>query len=228
MKQGKIYPDPLSAVSDIFDGAVVMLGGFGVPGRAQNLIRALLEHGAKDLTCICNVCSFPVPGQYDVANLVEKGQVRKVITTFPGNPNQPVPAVDMWRRGELEIEVVPQGILTERMRAAAAGLGGLFIPNGIGSVFEEGREKRVFDGEEYILETPLKADFALIGAHKADRLGNLVYSLTQRNYNPTMAAAADVTIAEVRELVEVGHIDPELVVTPGIYVDRLVVTGEAL
>ena len=228
MKQGKIYSDPLSAVSGIADGAVVMIGGFGVPGRAQNLIRALLEKGARDLTCICNVCSYPMPGQYDVADLVAAGQVKKIITTFLGNPTQQVPAVDMWRRGELEIEVVPQGILTERIRAAGAGIGGLFIPNGVGNVFEGNRDKTVLDGKEYMLEMPLKADFALINAQKADSLGNLVYSLAQRNYNPTMAAAATVTIVEVAELVEVGLIDPELVVTPGIYVDRLVVTGEEI
>ena len=227
MRQGKIYPSALSAVADIFDGAVIMLGGFGTPGRAQHLIKALMEVEVKDLTCICNLCTFPIPDQYDVANLVERGQVRKVITTFPGNPTQSVPAVDLWRQGKLEIEVIPQGILTERMRAAAAGIGGLFIPNGVGSVFEEGREKRVFDGEEYILETPLKADFALIGAHQADPLGNLVYRLSQRNHNPTMAAAADVAIAEVRELVEVGQIDPERVDTPGIYLDRLIIVGGA-
>ena len=208
------------------DGAVVMLGGFGVPGRAQHLIKALLEEGAKDLTCICNVCSYPMAGQYDVADLVAAGQVKKIITTFPGNPTQQVPAVDMWRRGELEIEVIPQGILTERIRAAGAGLGGLFIPNGVGTVFEEDGEKTVFDGKEYMFAMPLKADFALISAHKADSLGNLVYSLAQRNYNTTMAAAATVTIVEVGELVEIGLIDPELVVTPGIYVDRVVVTGE--
>lgn len=210
------------------DGAVVMLGGFGVAGRAQHLIKALLEKGAKDLTCICNVCSYPMTGQYDVADLVAAGQVKKIITTFPGNPTQQVPAVDMWRRGELEIEVISQGILTERIRAAGAGLGGLFIPNGVGNVFEGDREKTVFNGKEYMFEMPLKADFALISAHKADSLGNLIYSLAQRNYNPTMAAAATVTIVEVGELVGIGLIDPELVVTPGIYVDRLVVTGEEI
>jgi 3-oxoadipate CoA-transferase alpha subunit len=225
VERTKIYPDPLSAVADIFDGAVIMLGGFGAPGRAQNLIKALMEQGAKDLTCICNTCALPTPGQYDVVNLVERGQVKKLITTFPGNPNQRVPAVDLWRRGKLEIDVVPQGILAERMRAAAAGLGGVFVPSAPGTSFDEGYEKRAFDGRECILATPLKADFALLAAHKADSLGNLTYRLTQRNYNPTMAPAADVTIVEVRELVEVGQISPERVTTPSIYVDRLVVVG---
>ena len=227
MQHGKVYPSALSAVEDVFDGAVIMLGGFGGPGLPQGLVKALMEQGARELTFICNTCFEPKPDEYDVARLVEQGQVRKLITTFFGRPNQEVPALDLWRKGKLEVEVVPQGILAERMRAAAAGLGGVFIPNGVGTVFEEGREKRAFDGRDYILATPLKADFALIGAHQSDYLGNLTYRLTQRNYNPTMASAAAVTVAEVREIVEIGGIDPERVVTPGIYVDRLVVEGEA-
>lgn len=228
MTQGKVYPTALRAVEDVFDGAVVMLGGFGGPGLPQSLVKALIEQGARDLTFICNTCFEPKPDEHDVARLVDHGRVRKLITTFIGRPNQEVPALDLWRRGKIEIEMVPQGILAERMRAAATGLGGIFIPNGVGTVFEDGQEKRTFDGQEFILATPLKADFALIGAHQADPLGNLTYRLTQRNYNPTMAAAADVTIAEVRELVETGEIDPERVVTPGIYVDRLVVAERGI
>ena len=227
MQHGKVYPSALSAVEDVFDGAVIMLGGFGGPGLPQSLVKALMEQGARELTFICNTCFEPKPDEYDVARLVEQGQVRKVITTFIGRPNQEVPALDLWRKGKLEVEVVPQGILAERMRSAAAGLGGVFIPNGVGTVFEEGQEKRVFDGRDYILVTPLRADFALIGAHQGDYLGNLTYRLTQRNYNPTMASAAAVTVAEVREIVEIGDIDPERVITPGIYVNRLVVKSEA-
>ena len=227
MQHGKVYPSALSAVEDVFDGAVIMLGGFGGPGLPQSLVKALMEQGARELTFICNTCFEPKPDEYDVARLVEQGQVRKLITTFIGRPNQEVPAIDLWRRGKLEVEVVPQGILAERMRSAAAGLAGVFIPNGVGTVFEEGQEKRAFDGRDYILATPLRADFALIGAHQGDYLGNLTYRLTQRNYNPTMASAAAVTVAEVREIVEIGDIDPERVVTPGIYVNRLVVKGEA-
>ena len=225
MQHGKVYPSALSAVEDVFDGAVIMLGGFGGPGLPQSLVKALMEQGARELTFICNTCFEPKPDEYNVADLVEQGQVRKLITTFIGRPNQEVPALDLWRKGKLEVEVVPQGILAERMRSAAAGLGGVFIPNGVGTVFEEGQEKRVFDGRDYILVTPLRADFALIGAHEGDYLGNLTYRLTQRNYNPTMASAAAVTVAEVREIVEIGDIDPERVVTPGIYVNRLVVKG---
>ena len=227
MQHGKVYPSALSAVEDVFDGAVIMLGGFGGPGLPQSLVKALMEQGARELTFICNTCFEPKPDEYDVARLVEQGQVRKLITTFIGRPNQEVPAIDLWRRGKLEVEVVPQGILAERMRSAAAGLAGVFIPNGVGTVFEEGQEKRAFDGRDYILATSLRADFALIGAHQGDYLGNLTYRLTQRNYNPTMASAAAVTVAEVREIVEIGDIDPERVVTPGIYVNRLVVKGEA-
>ena len=227
MQHGKVYPSALSAVEDVFDGAVIMLGGFGGPGLPQSLVKALMEQGARELTFICNTCFEPKPDEYDVARLVEQGQVRKLITTFIGRPNQEVPAIELWRKGKLEVEVVPQGILAERMRSAAAGLGGVFIPNGVGTVFEEGQEKRAFDGRDYILATPLKADFALIGAHQGDYLGNLTYRLTQRNYNPTMASAAAVTVAEVREIVEIGDIDPERVVTPGIYVNRLVVKGKA-
>lgn len=225
MQHGKVYPSALSAVEDVFDGAVIMLGGFGGPGLPQSLVKALMEQGARELTFICNTCFEPKPDEYDVARLVEQGQVRKLITTFIGRPNQEVPAIELWRKGKLEVEVVPQGILAERMRSAAAGLGGVFIPNGVGTVFEEGQEKRAFDDRDYILATPLGADFALIGAHQGDYLGNLTYRLTQRNYNPTMASAAAVTVAEVREIVEIGDIDPERVVTPGIYVNRLVVKG---
>ena len=226
MQHGKVYPSALSAVEDVFDGAVIMLGGFGGPGLPQSLVKALMEQGARELTFICNTCFEPKPDEYDVARLVEQGQVRKLITTFIGRPNQEVPALDLWRKGKLEIEVVPQGILAERMRSAAAGLGGVFIPNGVDTVFEEGQEKRAFDDRDYILATPLRGDFALIGAHQGDYLGNLTYRLTQRNYNPTMASAASVTVAEVREIVEIGDIDPERVVTPGIYVNRMVVKGE--
>ena len=227
MQHGKVYPSALSAVEDVFDGAVIMLGGFGGPGLPQSLVKALMEQGARELTFICNTCFEPKPDEYDVARLVEQGQVRKLITTFIGRPNQEVPALDLWRKGKLEVEVVPQGILAERMRSAAAGLGGVFIPNGVGTVFEEGQEKRAFDDRDYILVTPLRGDFAFIGAHQGDYLGNLTYRLTQRNYNPTMASAAAVTVAEVREIVEIGDIDPERVITPGIYVNRLVVKSEA-
>ncbi len=222
MPDGKVYESAVEALGDVFDGAVIMLGGFGVPGLPQNLIRALIELGPRNLTTISNTCFEPKPDEYDVARLIERGQVRKVITTFFGRPNQEMPALELWRKGELEVEVIPQGIIAERMRAAGAGLGGVYVPNYEGTVFEES-EGRVFGGKAYVLASPLRADFALIAGHRADRLGNMTYRQAQRNYNPTMAAAARVTVAEVRELVEVGSIDPERAVTPGIYVNRIVV-----
>ena len=222
MPEGKVYESAVEALEDVFDGAVIMLGGFGVPGLPQELVKALIELGPRDLTTISNTCFEPKPDEYDVARLIERGQVRKVITTFFGRPNQEMPALDLWRKGELEVEVIPQGILAERMRAAGAGLGGVYVPNYEGTVFEA-EDTRTFEGREYVLASPLGADFALIGGQFADRLGNVTYRQAQRNYNPTMAAAARVTVAEVREVVEVGSIDPERVVTPGIYVNRIVV-----
>ncbi len=222
MAQGKIYPSAASAVADVPDGAVVMLGGFGTPGLPQGLIKGLLSQGARGLTCISNTCFEPRADEYNVARLVENGQVSKLITTFIGRPAQEVPALDLWRAGVLQVEVMPQGILAERMRAAAAGLGGVFVPNVYGHPLDAGLEKRTLNGVEHVLAPPLRADFALIGAHRGDHLGNLTYRLTQRNYNPAMAAAAAVTVAEVREVVAAGGIDPERVVTPGVYVDRLV------
>lgn len=227
MPEGKVYSSSVEALEDVFDGAVIMLGGFGVPGLPQSLVKALMELGPRDLTTISNTCFEPKPDEYDVARLVQRGQVRKVITTFFGRPNQEIPALELWRKGELEVEVIPQGALAERMRAAGAGLGGVYVPNYVGTVFEES-DVRLFDGKEYVLASPLRADFALIGGHRADRLGNLTYRLAQRNYNPTMASAAKVTVAEVREVVEVGSIDPERVVTPGIYVNRIVVGGHCM
>ena len=225
--EGKVYSSAVEALEDVFDGAVIMLGGFGVAGLPQSLVKALMELGPKDLTTISNTCFEPKPDEYDVARLVERGQVRKVITTFFGRPNQEIPALELWREGKLEVEVIPQGVLAERMRAAGAGLGGVYVPNYVGTVFEES-EVREFEGKEYVLASPLRADFALIGGHQSDRLGNLTYRFAQRNYNPVMASAAKVTVAEVREVVEVGSIDPERVVTPGIYVDRIVVGGHCM
>ncbi|MBD47883.1 MAG: 3-oxoadipate CoA-transferase [Dehalococcoidia bacterium] len=221
----KIYPQALDALSDMSDGSVVMIGGFGGPGLPQILLKALIEHGATNLTVITNTCYLPVAGNYDIANLVETGQIKKLITTFPGKPNQNVPVVESYKNGDVEIEVIPQGVLAERMRAGAAGLGGVFLPMFSGTEFSHGKEIRVICGVKHVFEYPLKGQYALIAADKADRLGNLVYRRTQRNYNPTMAAAATTTIVQVRELVDVGGVNPELVVTPGIYVDRIVVSS---
>ena len=214
----------MEAVSDIPDGAVIMLGGFGMPGAAQNLIKALMDHGAKQLTCISNTCLTPRKDEYDVSNLLDNGQVKKIITTFIGDPNQNVPAVEMWRSRKLEIELITQGVLTERIRAAGVGIGGFFLPDMTVDLSEAERDKRAFSGNLCTFEEPLFADYALVSAHTGDTLGNLYYRLCQRNFNPLMAAAATITIAEVRELVAPGNIDPEKVHTPGIYVHRLVET----
>jgi len=224
----KVFATPADAIKDIFDGAVVMLGGFGNPGLPQTLVKALLEQGVRNLTFICNTCLEFREQVYDIAALVDHGQVSRLITTFVGRPDQIPPVVDLWRKGGIAIEVMPQGILTERMRSSAVGLGGVFIPNGVGTSFERQYETRSFNGQDYIFVPPLSADFALIAAYQADFLGNLTYRLTQRNYNPTMASAADITIAEVSKLVGVGDIKPEHVITPGIYVDRLVVNEELI
>jgi len=226
------------AVADIFDGAVILMGGFGpANGTPSNLLRALSGQGAKKMTLVANTPGYgkqapgaipfrKTPPNYDDGGiLIQTGQVSKVICAFPGmsRPGISTPLFEKWEAGELEVEMVPQGTLAERIRAAKAGIGAFFIPTGAGTVFEKGKEKRVIDGREHILEFPLKADFALVRAHKADRYGNLVYQGTSRNFNPVMAGAAKVTIAEVDELVPLGDLDPEIIVTPGIYVDRVAV-----
>ena len=227
-----------AAVADVFDGAVVLMGGFGpANGTPSNLLRALAKLPVKNLTLVANTPGFgrapagaksfrKTPPDYDDGGLlIQAGQVRKVICAFPGmnRPGLTAPLFEKWAAGELEVEMIPQGTLAERIRAARAGVSAFFIPTGAGTVFEEGKEKRVIDGRENILEYPLQADFALVRAHKADRYGNLVYQGTSRNFNPVMAGAAKVTIAEVDELVPLGSLDPEVIVTPGIYVDRVAV-----
>jgi len=226
------------AVADIFDGAVILMGGFGpANGTPSNLLRAVAKLGVKNLTLAANTPghgrapegapSFrKTPPNYDDGGLlIQTGQVKKVYCAFPGmnRPGMSAPLFEKWETGELEVEMVPQGTLAERIRAAKAGIGAFYIPTGAGTVIEEGKEKRVIDGREHILEYPLKADFALVRAHKADRYGNCVYQGTSRNFNPVMAGAAKVTIVEVDELVELGDINPETIVTSGIYIDRVVV-----
>ena len=226
------------AVADIFDGAVILMGGFGpANGTPSNLLRAIAKLGVKNLTLAANTPGFgrlpegakpfrQTPPDYDDGGLlIQTGQVRKVYCAFPGmnRPGMSAPLFEKWEAGELEVEMVPQGTLAEKIRAAKAGIGAFFIPTGAGTVIEKGKEKRVIDDREYILEYPLKADFALVRAQKADRYGNCVYQGTSRNFNPVMAGAARVTIVEVDELVELGNLDPEIIVTPGIYVDRIAV-----
>jgi len=233
MTLNKVFQSCKAAVADVFDGATVMVGGFGsFGGLPVNLIVALAERGAKDLTVIANMggVGFELtkrikPGGYqDLGILFEKGMVKRFIGSVPALGGMPPdsPIERLHREGNVEIETVPQGTLAERIRCGAGGLGGFYTPVGVGTVVEKGKEKKVLGGREYILELPLTADFALIKAHKADTLGNLVYRQTARCFNPVMAMAAKVTIAEVDRLVPVGELDPEAVVTPHIYVKRIV------
>ena len=221
MSINKVFPNFEEAVADVYDGATIMFGGFiGNPGSPTYLIRALRDKGVRNLTTVSNRCG----GGMDLDMLFEARQVRKAIAAAPVPVSrQPLsPFEKQYLAGEIELEMVPQGTLVERMRAAGAGLGGFYTPAGVGTLIAEGKEKKTIDGKEYILELPLKADFAFIRAHKADKMGNLTYWRSQRSFNPIMAIAAKVTIAEVDEIVEVGELDPEAIVTPTIYVDRIV------
>ncbi|MFJ5268503.1 3-oxoacid CoA-transferase subunit A [Streptomyces sp. NPDC088358] len=206
------------AVAGIEDGSTVLVGGFGMAGMPVDLIDALIRQGAKDLTVVSNNAGN---GDTGLAALLAKGRVRKVVCSFPRQSDSYV-FDGLYRAGELELEVVPQGNLAERIRAAGAGIGAFFCPTGAGTLLAEGKETRDIDGRTYVLEYPIKGDVALIGAHRADRMGNLVYRKTARNFGPVMATAATTVVAQVREIVDTGMIDPETVVTPSIYVDRVV------
>ena len=208
------------AVSDIPDGATVLIGGFGTAGQPMELIDALRRHGARDLTVVNNNAGN---GDHGLAALLATGNVRKIICSFPRQSDSWV-FDDLYRSGKIELEVVPQGNLAERMRAAGAGIGAFYGPTGVGTPLAEGKEQRTIDGRHYVLEYPLSGDYALIKAHRSDRMGNLVYRKTARNFGPVMATAASTTIAQVTDVVETGELDPEVVVTPSIYVDRVVVT----
>jgi len=207
------------AVAGVEDGATVLVGGFGMAGMPVALVEALLRQGATDLTVVSNNAGN---GDTGLAALLAAGRVRKVVCSFPRQPDSWV-FDDLYRAGRIELELVPQGNLAERMRAAGAGIGAFFCPTGVGTPLAEGKETRVIDGRAYVLEHPLRGDVALIGAYRADRAGNLVYRKTARNFGPVMATAATTVVAQVAEVVETGEIDPEVVVTPGIYVDRVVV-----
>ncbi|MCM4079787.1 3-oxoacid CoA-transferase subunit A [Paractinoplanes hotanensis] len=206
------------AVSVVKDGDTVLVGGFGMAGMPVDLIDALIEHGAGDLTIVSNNAGN---GDTGLAALLAAGRVRKVVCSFPRQSDSWV-FDGLYRAGRIELEVVPQGNLAERLRAAGAGIGAFFSPTGVGTPLAEGKESRVIDGREYLLEYPIRGDVALIRAHVADRMGNLVYRKTARNFGPVMATAAAVTIAQVSRIVEVGSLDPEVVVTPAIYVNRIV------
>jgi len=212
-----------AAVADIFDGAVVMVGGFGAAGQPAELLDALIRRQPRDLTLISNNAGN---GDYGLAALLKAGCVKKVICSFPRQTDSWV-FDDLYRRGEVELELVPQGNLAARIQAGGSGLGAIFTPTGFGTELAAGKETRHIDGKDYVLEYPLKADFALIKALKADRWGNLVYDKTGRNFGPIMAAAARCTIAQVSEMVALGELDPEAVVTPGIFVQRVVTVAPA-
>jgi 3-oxoadipate CoA-transferase, alpha subunit len=209
------------AVAGIADGATVLIGGFGMAGMPTTLIDALIGQGAADLTIVSNNAGN---GDTGVAALLVAGRVRKVICSFPRQSDSYV-FDDLYRAGSVELELVPQGNLAERLRAAGAGIGAFFCPTGVGTSLAKGKEIRSIGGRDYVLEYPIHGDVALIRAHIADRAGNLLYRKTARNFGPVMAAAARLTVAEVSEIVEIGGIDPEAVVTPGIYVDRIVDAG---
>lgn len=218
----KVVPSVEEAVAGIPDGATVMIGGFGRAGQPVELIDALIEQGASDLTIINNNAGN---GDVGLAALLAKRRVKKIICSFPRQSDSWV-FDGLYREGAIELELVPQGNLAERIRAAGAGIGAFFSPTGVGTELAEGREIREIDGRTYALEYPLKADFALISGLAADRWGNLVFRETARNFGPIMATAATTTVAQVDEIVELGSIDPERVVTPGIFVDRVVAVGE--
>ncbi len=211
------------AVVHIVDGASVMIGGFGGAGQPHALIDALIAQGAGDLTIINNNAGN---GETGIAALIKAGRVRKIICSFPRQADSHhFDAV--FRAGKIELELVPQGTLAARIHAAGAGLGAVFTPTAFGTLLAEGKETRRIDGRDYVLEYPIHADFALIKAHRGDRWGNLVYRKTARNFGPIMAMAARTTIAQVSETVELGALDPEAIVTPGIFVNRLVAVTEA-
>ncbi|CAL9636794.1 3-oxoacid CoA-transferase subunit A [Streptomyces althioticus] len=206
------------AVAGVEDGSTVLVGGFGLAGMPFDLVDALIRQGASDLTVVSNNAGN---GEVGLAALLKAGRVRKVICSFPRQSDSYV-FDELYRAGRVELEVVPQGTLAERMRAGGAGIGGFYSPVGVGTPLAAGKETREIDGRTYVLEFPITGDVALISAHRADTLGNLVYRKTARNFGPVMATAAATVVAQVTEIVEPGTIDPETVVTPGIFVDRLV------
>jgi 3-oxoacid CoA-transferase subunit A len=211
----KVLPTAADAVARIPDGATIMMGGFGLCGIPENLIAALHARGTRDLTVISNNAGVD---EFGIGILLRARQVRKMISTYVGENKE---FERQFLTGELDVELVPQGTFAERIRAGGAGLGGFFTPTGYGTLVAEGKETRTIDGTAYVLEKPLRADFAFVKAWIGDRTGNLVYRRTARNFNPVMATAAAVTIAEVERLVEPGEIDPDHVVTPGIFVKHI-------
>ena len=220
----KTVKTPALAVADIFDGATVMVGGFGEAGSPTELIHALIEQGTKNLTVINNNTGN---GEVGLAALIANGQVKKMICSYPRSSHSVV-FPELYQAGKIELELVPQGTLAERIRAGGAGIPGFYTATTVNTVLAEGKEIRNFDGRDYVLERGLKADFALIKSEQADPMGNLTYHKTARNFNPIMCTAADITIVQTHKLLATGDIDPELVITPNIYVDRVVEVSNPL
>lgn len=218
MSKVTIHLDPEPAVRFVSDGDTVLVGGFGMAGMPTSLIDALIRQGASDLTVVSNNAGN---GDTGLAALLAAGQVRKVVCSFPRQSDSWV-FDRLYRGGKVDLEVVPQGNLAERIRAAGAGIGGFFCPTAVGTPLADGKETRTINGREYVFELPIRGDIALIGAHRSDRMGNLVYRKTARNFGPVMATAATITIAQVSAVVDIGALDPESIVTPSIYVDHVV------
>lgn len=220
----KTVASAAEALADVPDGATLLLGGFGTAGQPTELIAALMDQGARDLTIVCNNAGS---GDEGLAALLAQGRVRKIICSYPRQ-------ADSWhfdrlyRAGQIKLELVPQGNLAERLRAAGAGIGGFFTPTGYGTELAKGKETRIIDGKGYVFETPIHGDFALIKAERGDRWGNLAYRKAARNFGPVMATAARKTVATVHEIVELGELDPETVVTPGIHVSQVVCVARTL
>jgi 3-oxoadipate CoA-transferase alpha subunit len=208
-----------AALEGIRDGATILSAGFGAVGAPDDLLDGLLAMGVRDLVVVSNNAGSGMRG---LAALIDAGMVRKVICSFP-RTDDPRAFDAAYKAGRIELELVPQGIISERMRAAAAGLGGFYSPVGVGTKLADGKEVREIDGKRYVFEKPLRGDVALLRAHRADRWGNLAYRKSARNFNPVMAMAAELTVVQTKQMVELGDIDPECVHTPGIFVDRVVV-----
>jgi 3-oxoadipate CoA-transferase alpha subunit len=217
----KIMPNVVEALKDISDGSTILVSGFGDAGLPVFLLDALLEQGAKNLTLVSNNAGTQGVG---IAKLIAGGMVKKMICSFPRQPESGA-FDELYRQGKIELELVPQGTLAERIRAGGAGIGGFFTPTGFGTELAKDKECREIDGINYVFEKAIQADFALIKADKGDRWGNLVYHGTARNFAPIMATAAKCTIAQVNQTVELGELDPEVIVTPGIFVKRIVLVG---
>ena len=219
----KLFPSAEAALADVHDGATVMIGGFGTAGLPSELIDALIERGSRELTIVNNNAGN---GETGLAALLAARRVRKIICSFPRQADSHHFDA-LYRAGEIELELVPQGNLAERIRAAGAGIGGFFTPTGYGTDLAKGKETREIDGKMHVLEAPIRADFALIKAERGDRWGNLTYRMTARNFGPIMATAANVTVATVHEAVALGELDPEAIVTPGLFVQRIVAVARA-